>query len=130
MTSAAGAELADGYDRGIGEVADGPVVSSGRPCLDIPRAARYSGCQDDEGRHRAYHVPVTASRDELIHLIESMPEDQVETLLADARRLTAAKRRATWPPSFVGMIKDGPANGSTPEYIDGALAQGFGSERA
>jgi hypothetical protein len=56
---------------------------------------------------------MTASRDELIHLIEVMPDDQVDALLADARRLASARPKATWPPRFVGMIKDGPANGST-----------------
>lgn len=72
---------------------------------------------------------VTANRDELIHLIEGMPDDQVEMLLADARRLSSSKPKGTWPPKFAGMIKDGPDNGSTPEYVDTVLARGFGSER-
>jgi hypothetical protein len=72
---------------------------------------------------------MTANRDELLHLIEGLPDDQVDVLLADVRRLAVAGHRGTWPPAFVGMIKDGPANGSTPEYIDSVLAQGFGSER-
>jgi hypothetical protein len=58
-----------------------------------------------------------------------MPDDQVDVLLADARRLSSAKPKGTWPPKFVGMIKDGPKKGSSPEYIDAVLAQGFGSER-
>lgn len=72
---------------------------------------------------------VTAQRDELMHLIEGLPDDQVETLLADARRLAADPPRGTWPPKFFGMIKSGPSNGSSPEYIDAVLSQGFGSER-
>ena len=72
---------------------------------------------------------MTANREELIHLIEGLPDDQVEVLLADARRLTAEKPRGAWPPKFVGMIKDGPAKGSSPEYIDAVLSRGFGSER-
>ena len=32
---------------------------------------------------------MTAKREELIHLIEGMPDDQVDLLLADARRLAA-----------------------------------------
>ena len=68
-------------------------------------------------------------RDELMHLIEGLPDDQVETLLAEARRLVGDKPKGTWPPKFFGMIKDGPTNGSSPEYIDSVLAQGFGSER-
>ena len=72
---------------------------------------------------------MTASRDQLIHLIEGMPDDQVDVLLADAKRLSRPKPRGTWPPKFVGMIKDGPENGSAPEYIDAVLSRGFGSER-
>jgi hypothetical protein len=72
---------------------------------------------------------MTANRDELIHLIEGMPDDQVEAMLADARRRAAKKPKGTWPPKFAGMIKDGPKNGSSPEYVDTVLTRGFGSER-
>lgn len=72
---------------------------------------------------------MTASRDELIHLVEGMPDDQVDVLLADARRLAGRKSKGTWPPRFVGMIKEGPKNGSSPEYIDAVLSRGFGIER-
>ncbi len=71
---------------------------------------------------------MTANRDELIHLIEGMPDDQVAALLADARRLSSSKPEGTWPPKFVGMITDGPEDGSSPEYIDSTLARGFGSD--
>lgn len=74
-------------------------------------------------------VGMTANRDELIHLIEGMPDDQVDALLADAKRLAGSRPRGTWPPKFVGMIKDGPTNGSSPEYIDTVMSRGFGSER-
>ncbi len=72
---------------------------------------------------------MTANRDELIHLIEGLPDDQVDVLLSDARRLAREKPKGTWPPKFVGMIKDGPTNGSSPEHIDAVLSRGFGSER-
>lgn len=72
---------------------------------------------------------MTASRDELIDLIEGMPDDQVDALLADARRLASVRPKGTWPPKFVGMIKDGPKDGSSPGYIDATLSRGFGSER-
>lgn len=74
--------------------------------------------------------PMTANRDELIHLIEGLPDDQVEVVLADVRRLTTKKPKSTWPPKFVGMLKDGPVTGSSPEYVDAVLSRGFGSERA
>lgn len=72
---------------------------------------------------------MSAGRDELLHLIEGMPDDQVAELLADARRLADSKPKRTCPPKFVGMIKDGPRDGSSPEYVDSILARGFGSER-
>ena len=56
---------------------------------------------------------MSANRDELIHLIEGMPDDQVDAMLVDARRRGAKKPSGTWPPKFDGMIKDGPTNGST-----------------
>lgn len=55
---------------------------------------------------------VSANREELIHLIARMPDDQVDVLLAGARRLSSSKPAGTWPPKFVGMIKDGPEGGS------------------
>lgn len=72
---------------------------------------------------------VTQSRDELINLIEGMPDDQVDLLLADARRLASPTPGGRWPPRFAGMVKSGPRTGSSPDYIDAVLAQGFGSER-
>ena len=35
-----------------------------------------------------------------------MSDDQVALLLAKARTLVAEKREVTWPPKFVGMLKD------------------------
>ena len=72
---------------------------------------------------------MTANRDELIHLINDLPDDQVEVLLRDARRLSEPSPRRAWPPRFVGMITDGPVDGSTPEYIDSVLARGFGTDQ-
>lgn len=72
---------------------------------------------------------MTANRDELIHLIEGLPDDQVDVLLTDARRLAGQKPKGTWPPKFVGMIKHGPKDGSSSDYIDATLSRGFGSER-
>lgn len=72
---------------------------------------------------------MTAKRDELVHLIEGLPDDQVAVLLADARRLAGQKPKGGWPPRFVGMIKDGPKDGSSPAYIGATLSRGFGSER-
>jgi hypothetical protein len=56
---------------------------------------------------------MSANRDELVHLIEGLPDDQVEAMFVNARRRAAKKPKGTWPPKFVGMIQDGPTNGST-----------------
>lgn len=64
-----------------------------------------------------------------MHLIEGLPDDQVEVLLADVRRLSVTTPHRTWPPAFVGMIADGPVDGSSPEHLDALLARGFGSDR-
>lgn len=70
---------------------------------------------------------MSASRDELHVLIDGLPEDQVAALLADAKRRAAPRpARTTQPFAWIGMIKDGPANASTPEAIDAVLARGFG----
>ncbi|MFC7505398.1 hypothetical protein ACOACQ_08245 [Nocardioides sp. CPCC 206347] len=95
------------------------LTSLARPQSDVRRSS-------DESPRLA---GMTANRDELIHLIEGMPDDQVDVLLADAKRLAESKPRGTWPPKFVGMVKDGPTNGSSPEYIDTVMSRGFGSER-
>ena len=56
---------------------------------------------------------MSAKRDELILLVEGMPADQVAVLLADSKRLAGSKPRGTWQPESVGMVKDGPPDGST-----------------
>jgi hypothetical protein len=73
---------------------------------------------------------MTASRDELIHLIEDVPDDQVDALLADARRLTAAKPKGTWPPKFfgAGVAKHGRTD--VARNIDAYLAERFGASRS
>lgn len=47
------------------------------------------------------------AREELIHLVQQLPEDQVNALLADARRRvhSGAKSMGAWPPAFFGSIK-------------------------
>lgn len=84
-------------------------VKGGRGCGEA-RCRRWSKSSPAVGL-------VTATRDELIHLVEGMPDDQVDVLLAVARRLSASKPTRNWPPKFVGMIKDGPQDGSSPGYI-------------
>ena len=75
-------------------------------------------------------IPMTAKRDELIHLIEGLPDDQVEVVLADVRRLTSNHPTAEWPPRFfgIGESKDGRTDNS--RRVDEILAEGFGARRS
>jgi len=70
---------------------------------------------------------MSASRDELIHLIDGLPDDQVEVLLQDARRLTAAKPEGAWPPAFFGAGVSKAGRTDIARNIDKYLAEGFGT---
>jgi hypothetical protein len=64
---------------------------------------------------------------ELQTLAAQLPEADIEMLLADARsRLIRKPTPTNEPPMWAGIIKDGPADLSSPERIDEALADGFG----
>ena len=73
---------------------------------------------------------MTANRDELIHLIEGLPDDQVEVVLADVRRLASERPRGEWPPAFfgAGVAKDGRSD--IARNVDEYLAEGFGRRRS
>jgi len=47
------------------------------------------------------------AREELVHLVQQLPDDQVHALLADARRRFSSgpKAASTWPSAFFGSIK-------------------------
>lgn len=76
-----------------------------------------------------YTPHVTAKRDELIHLIEGLPDDQVAVVLADVRRLTTKSPAGEWPPKFfgIGESKDGRTDNA--RRVDEILAEGFGARR-
>jgi hypothetical protein len=66
---------------------------------------------------------MSESRDELHHLIDSLPEEQVEQVLTDVRRRTAP-RVAPSDKAFAwigaGVAKDGVTDLSTnPKYLEG-----------
>lgn len=68
-------------------------------------------------------------RDELHHLIDALPEEQVEQVLADVRRRTMP-RRVPSDKAFAWMGAGRAANGRTDNAIrvDELLAEGFGRE--
>ena len=78
----------------------------------------------------AYTRSMAASRDELIQLIEGLPDDQVEVVLADVRRLSMKKQSGEWPPKFfaIGESKDGRTDNA--RRADEVLASGFGARRS
>lgn len=78
----------------------------------------------------AYTCCVTANRDELMHLIEGLPDDQVKVVLAGVRRLAAKAPAGEWPPRFfgIGESKDGRTDNA--RCVDEILAEGFGARRS
>jgi hypothetical protein len=75
---------------------------------------------------------MTEAREELIHLIDGLPEEKVSTLLATARALSTPRAQADrrWPPAFFGSIKHA-ADGrtDTASRVDEFLAEsGFGQD--
>lgn len=75
---------------------------------------------------------MTEAREELIHLIDGLPEEKVSTLLATARALSAPKAQGerSWPPAFFASIKHA-ADGrtDTARRVDDFLAgSGFGQD--
>ncbi len=72
---------------------------------------------------------MSESRDELHHLIDSLPEEQVEQVLTDVRRRT--KPRPAPSDKAFAWIAMGPAkNGRTDnaQRVDELLAEGFGRD--
>ncbi|GAB3768189.1 hypothetical protein [Microlunatus parietis] len=75
---------------------------------------------------------MSKAREELVHLIDELPEAEVSTPLSTARALAPRKARGDrpWPPAFFGSIKHA-ANGRTDNAsrVDELLAEtGFGQD--
>lgn len=73
---------------------------------------------------------MTANRDELIHLIEGLPDDQVKVVLADVRRLATPTSEGEWPPRFFGIGESKDARTDNARRVDEILAEGFGARRS
>lgn len=73
---------------------------------------------------------MTANREELLHLIEGLPDDQVEVVLADVRRLTTKNPVGEWPPRFVGIGESKDGRSDNARGVDEILAEGFGARRS
>jgi hypothetical protein len=73
---------------------------------------------------------MSANRDELLHLIEGMPDEQVDALLSDARRLSSASQDGEWPPRFFGIGESNDGRTDNARRVDEILAEGFGARRS
>jgi hypothetical protein len=103
--------------------AEPPWVASGSAhCLTAADAAGLAFAEA-EGPGSTL-LGVSAERDELRRLIEQLPDDRVQAVLAEARRQSGSVPAGEWPPSWFGSFASGrPDLGSN---HDDLLAEGFG----
>jgi hypothetical protein len=67
---------------------------------------------------------MSAERDELIRLVEELPDDRVPAVLAEARRQRELRPAAEWPPDWFASFASGRHDlGSN---HDDLMAEGFG----
>lgn len=101
------------------------VGNSGAEAPDLEADDLAQALQDADPAF--YTRCVTATRDELHQLVEELPDDQLPGAADDLRRRTTPRPPRTQEPfAWIGMIKHGPSDASSPEAIDKALAEGFG----
>lgn len=66
---------------------------------------------------------MSADRDELMRLVEELPDEQVPRALADVRRHLRPVRERPWPPAWFAIAEgDGTAVGARSEEL---LRDGF-----
>ena len=51
-------------------------------------------------RRPAYTQPLSTQREELLRLVEELPEEEVPAVLSDVRRHLRAVKDQTWPPAW------------------------------
>lgn len=67
---------------------------------------------------------MSAERDELMRLVEALPDDRVPAVLAEARRQQQPTPVSEWPPSWFASFSSGATDlGRNHEDL---LAEGFG----
>jgi hypothetical protein len=67
---------------------------------------------------------VSVQREELLRLVEELPEEEVPAVLDDVRRHLSAVRNRTWPPAWFGA-----GESKTPDVAarsEELLDEGFG----
>jgi len=67
---------------------------------------------------------MSGERDELMRLVQDLPDDQVPEVLADVRRHLHPVKDRPWPPAWFGIAEgDGSSIGAQSEEL---LREGFG----
>lgn len=67
---------------------------------------------------------MSAEREELLRLVQDLPEDQVPQALADVRRHLHLVKDRSWPPAFFASA---PGDGTRiADRADDLLREGFG----
>ena len=67
---------------------------------------------------------MSPERDELLRLVQEIPDEAVPTVLADVRRHLEPVPTRSWPPAWFGIAEgDGTVTGARSEDL---LADGFG----
>jgi hypothetical protein len=77
-------------------------------------------------RRSAYTDPVSAQREELLRLVEELPEEEVPAVLDDVRRHLRAVNDRTWPSAWFAA-----GTGRTPDVAvrsEELLEDGFGRQ--
>jgi len=69
---------------------------------------------------------MTVPRTELHDLVEQVPDDQVEVVVAELRAMIA-RGVATWPPAWFGAAEGSPGASERSEQV---LRNGFGESRS
>lgn len=71
-----------------------------------------------------YTVGMSADRDELLRLVQELPDEQVRQALSDVRKHLRPASERPWPPAF---FSSAPGDGiSIAEQADELLREGFG----
>jgi hypothetical protein len=68
---------------------------------------------------------MSAEREELLRLVEELPDEQVPAVLAEARRQLAPRSIPAWPPAWFGAIEADRTD--IARNHDDLLAEGFGT---
>ncbi len=74
----------------------------------------------------AYTEPMSAQREELLRLVEELPEEEVPAVLDDVRRHLRAVRDRPWPPAWFGAGEG--RSDDTAARSEDLLEEGFGWE--